>query len=175
MKSREFASVSFVVVGLCFFAQGMLLLQTSIFFIEMSGPLLSLLMVLPTVLLFYLGFYIIRVRDRLAKQVLPKEEPAEASHVSKQELSAVAFAAVGLLLIGFGFPGTIKIIVQVFAVARSAPAPSVMGTESGVSALDFVHVLPEALHVGTQLLFGLLLFWLSPRLAARFSGTYNGG
>jgi len=173
MKSREFASVSFVVVGLLFFAQAMLLLQTSISFIELGGQLLSIVMLLPTALLLYLGFYIIHVRDRLAVQVLPEQESADLSPVSKREFAAVAFAAVGLLIVGIGFPGTIEITVEFFAVVRSAPAPSVMGADSGLAAGDFLRVLPEASRFGTQTLFGLLLVWLSPRLAARFTGPHN--
>ena len=151
----------------------MVLLQASISFIELNGPLLSIVMLLPTALLLYLGFYIIHVRDRLAVQVLPEQESEDVSPLSKREFAAVAFAAVGLLLVGIGFPGTIKITVELFAIVQSAPAPSVMGADSGLAAGDFLRVLPEACLVGTQTLFGLLLVWLSPRLAARFSGTFN--
>lgn len=174
MKAREFASVMFVVVGLLFFAQAMVLLQASISFVEIGPPLLSIVMVVPTVLMLYLGFYIIHIRDRLSQQVLPEGESEQEKHVSKQEFAAVAFAAVGLLLIGFGFPGTIRVIVQLFAVIQSAEAPSVMGAATETPAWEIHHVLPEALRVGTQLLFGLLVFWLSPRLAARFSGPSDG-
>jgi hypothetical protein len=174
MKAREFASVMFVVVGLLFFAQAMVLLQASLSFIKIGPPLLSIAMIFPTALTLYLGFYIIRVRDRLSEQVVPEGESEQASHVSKQELAAIAFAAVGLLLVGFGLPGTIKVIVQLFAVFQPAQAPSVMGAASETPVWEFRNVLPEALGVGIQLLFGLLVFWWSPRLAARFSGPSDG-
>ena len=158
MKAREFSSVMFVVVGLLFFAQAMVLLQASLSFIKIGPPLLSIAMIVPTALTLYLGFYIIR----LSEQVVPEGESEQASHISKQELAAIAFAAVGLLLFGFGLPGTIKVIVQLFAVFQPAQAPSVMGAASETPVWEFRNVLPEALGVGIQLLFGLLVFWWSP-------------
>jgi hypothetical protein len=171
MKSREFASVSFVVVGLLYFAYGVSLLPTAIVFMDSFGPVFAVAMFVPTAVLIYLGFYIIRVRDRLAVQVLPEDETESGSRLSKRDLMAVAVASVGLFLIGLGLPGIIKVMAEALTITRSSPGPSVMGSDLGIEPRSFLSVVPEAARVGTELLFGLLLVWKSPSLAERLCGT----
>ena len=170
MRTREFAAVAFVVVGLLYFASALSLLQGAAMLITVGHPAAAVAAVLPIVVLIYLGSFLIKKRDSISRFVLPEDAPAVPAGITQRQLSTVMFAAVGLFLIGLGFPGMLEILLKSTAAADvTTQQTSVFDSAPSQIFGGFRSMLPEAVRVISQIILGLALFLTSPYLAKRMA------